>query len=183
MQQDQESRTASLVRIKFGNHKNDWNLLKIRKIFQDPDSPSSLRDKGAIGVPDFERETSKRIYVVRREADKHSNDCQTRLCMARKYGRKLEKAAQNREKERMGKRKAKTWTMLEKTERNLLFRSKTTKIIQKLSKNARRKLERPVRMDKQQPSIVKTNAEPKNWQWKRVQNSVWLYSGSHESTR
>ena len=28
--------------IKFGNYKNDWSLLKIREIFQDPDSPSSF---------------------------------------------------------------------------------------------------------------------------------------------
>ena len=28
--------------IKFGNYKNDWSLLKIREIFQDPDSPISF---------------------------------------------------------------------------------------------------------------------------------------------
>ena len=43
MQHDQESRTMSLMRNQNpGNYKNEWNLLKIRKIFQAPDSPSSF---------------------------------------------------------------------------------------------------------------------------------------------
>ena len=98
------------------------------------------------------------------------------IMYGQKYGRKLVKPLRIEKKTRMGKRKAKTW-QCSKAERNLLYRPRWQSVFRNPQK-----LERPMtpsmpckRMNKQYPSIVKTNAEPKNGN-EREFRTVWLKS-------
>ena len=88
---------------------------------------------------------------------------------------KIGKAAQNREKQKMGERETEAW-QCSKAERDL-FLDPDDKEYSEIIKNARRKLERPMapampcKRDKQHYSIVKTNVEAENGPWEGVQNN------------
>ena len=99
-----------------------------------------------------------------------------------KYGRKLVKPLRI-EKNRKGQKKSQNLT-------KLYFIDPDDKAYSEIPENARRKLEILMatampckRMDKQHPTIVKANAEPKNVNGKESKTVYRCVVESHKSTR
>ena len=101
---------------------------------------------------------------------------------------KIGKAAQNREKQEGAKEKPKLDNA--RKLRGIYFIDPDDKEYSEILKNARRNLERLVapampckRMDKQHPTIVKANAEPKNENGKESKTVYRCVVESHKSKR
>ena len=111
--------------------------------YWDLDENRSLSDSwwGCTKIHSIERRTSKRIFVVRWETDKGSNDNQTRHCVASSMHQNWE-AAQNREEQEWANGKPKLDNA--RRLRNIYFIDLEDEKYKETMKNARRKLEVPM---------------------------------------
>ena len=134
--------------------------------------------RGFTNFTSNERETSKKIYVVREETDKDSNGYRTRSCMARSLDENGN-AAQNREKQELAKERPKLDNA--RNMRGVYFIDPDDEEYKRNSQEVRgRKLERSYGSSHGVQKTIEhheSGCEAGNCIREEFQNSVWMKSG------